>query len=68
VTHELTASPARRCRARVPILLTDEEISVTTLFVLVLLLVAFAVGRLFQWVRDARGVLRPEGWHAKDYR
>jgi hypothetical protein len=34
---------------------------VTMLIVLILLLAAFAVGRLFQWVRDARGVLRPKG-------
>lgn len=40
----------------------------TTLLVVVLLLAAFTVGRLFQWVRDARGVLRPEGRHTKDYR
>jgi hypothetical protein len=41
---------------------------VTMLLVVVLLLAAFAVGRLFQWVRDARGVLRPEGRLDKDRR
>jgi hypothetical protein len=32
------------------------------------LLAAFAVGRLFQWMGDERGVLRPEGQHDKDHR
>lgn len=40
----------------------------TTLLVVVLLLVAaFGVGRLFQWVRDARGVLRQQD-HSRDQR
>jgi hypothetical protein len=38
-----------------------------TLLVVILLLAAFAVGRLIQWVRDARDVLRPEGQH-KDHK
>ena len=40
----------------------------TMLLVVILLLAAFAVGRLFQWVQDARGVLRPEGRPNKDHR
>ncbi len=40
----------------------------TMLLVLILLLAAFAVGRLFQWVRDARGVLRSEGRPNTDHR
>lgn len=33
----------------------------TTLLVVALLVAAFGVGRLFQGVRDAQGVLSPEG-------
>jgi hypothetical protein len=39
---------------------------VTTLFVLLLLVAVFGAGRLFQWVRDAQGVLHPGGRHCKD--
>jgi hypothetical protein len=41
---------------------------VTTVFILLLLVAAFVAGRLFQWVRDAQGVLRPEGRHSRDRR
>jgi uncharacterized protein involved in outer membrane biogenesis len=46
------------CRASVS---SEKEVAVvTTVFVLLLLMAAFGVGRLFQWVRDARGVLRQQ--------
>jgi hypothetical protein len=41
---------------------------VTTLLVLILLVAVFAAGRLFQWVRDARGMLNPGGRHSEDRR
>lgn len=40
----------------------------TTLFMLILLVAVFGAGRLFQWVRDALGVLNPGGRHSEDRR
>lgn len=40
----------------------------TTLLIVILLMAAFGGGRLFQWVRDAKGALGPEGRHSKDRR
>lgn len=38
----------------------------TTMLVVLLLVAAFGAGRLFQWVRDAKGVLRSEGRQGGD--
>jgi hypothetical protein len=38
---------------------------VTTVIILLLLVAAFGSGRLFQWVRDAQGVLHPGGRQCK---
>ena len=40
----------------------------TTLLILILLVAVFGAGRLFQWVRDAKGVLRPQDRHGEDRR
>lgn len=40
----------------------------TTLLILIVLVAVFGAGRLFQWVRDAKGVLNPGGWHGEDRR
>jgi len=39
---------------------------VTTVLVLLLLVAAFAAGRLFQWARDAKNIMGTPGRHHKN--